>query len=69
MGKSSEQRLIIKEHIAMHTNFIILFKPALYFSTLVIKLFKSSIKYFAWADQRAKVYFIFHKVASVLYGK
>ena len=28
-----------------------------------------TIKYFAWADQRAKVYFIFHKVASVLYGK
>ena len=27
------------------------------------------IKYFAWEDQRAKVYFIFHKVASVLYGK
>ena len=25
------------------------------------------LKYFAWADQRAKVYFIFHKVVSVLY--
>ena len=28
----------------MHTNLILLFKPALYCSTLVIKLFKSSIK-------------------------
>ena len=28
--KSREQRLITKEHIAMHTNLILLFKPALY---------------------------------------
>ena len=40
---SREQRLIIiTEHIAMHTNLILLFKLALYSSTLVIKLFKSS---------------------------
>ena len=38
MGRSHEQRLIIKEHIAMHTNLIPLFKLALYCSTLVIKL-------------------------------
>ena len=30
----------------MHTNLILLFKPALYSSTLVIKLFESSIKLF-----------------------
>ena len=30
----------------MHTNLIILFKPALYSSTLVIKFFESSIKLF-----------------------
>ena len=29
-----------KEHIAMHTNLILMFKPALYCSTLVIKLLK-----------------------------
>ena len=45
-GKSCEQRLITKEHIATHTNLILLFKPALYYSALVIKLFKSSIKLF-----------------------
>ena len=44
-GKSREQRLITKEHIATHTNLILLFKPALY-STLVIKLLNSSIKLF-----------------------
>ena len=30
----------------MHANLIHLFKPALYFSTLVIKLYESSIKLF-----------------------
>ena len=35
--KSCEQRLITKEHIAMHTNLILLFKP-LRPSTLVIKV-------------------------------
>ena len=45
-GKSHEQRLITKEHIAMHVNLILLFKPALYSSTLVIKHFESSIKWF-----------------------
>ena len=34
-----------------------------------VNVLYSHIKYFAWADQRAKVYLIFHKVASVLYGK
>ena len=29
-GMSCEQRLITKEQIAMHTNLILLFKPALY---------------------------------------
>ena len=43
MGKSREQRLITKEHIATHTNLIILFKQALY---VMIKLFKSSTKLF-----------------------
>ena len=38
-SKSCEQRLITKGHVAMHTNLILLFKPALYSSTLVIKLF------------------------------
>ena len=38
--------LISKEHIAMHTNLILLFKPALYSSILVIKCFKSSLKLF-----------------------
>ena len=38
--KSCEQRLITKEHIATHVNL------ALYSSTLVIKLFESSIKLF-----------------------
>ena len=32
--------------VVMHTNLILLFKPALFYSTLVIKLFKSSIKLF-----------------------
>ena len=45
-NKSREQRLITKEHIAMHANLILLFKPALYSSTLVIKLFESSLKLF-----------------------
>ena len=45
-SESHEQRLITKEHIAMHANLILLFKPALYSSTLVIKLFESSIKLF-----------------------
>ena len=44
--KSREQSLITKEHIATHTNLILLFKLALYSSTLVIKLFNSSIKLF-----------------------
>ena len=44
--KSCEQRLINKEHIATHTNLILLFKPALYSSTFVIECFKSSIKLF-----------------------
>ena len=45
--KSREQRLITQEHIATHVNLILLFKPALYSSTLVvIKLFESSIKLF-----------------------
>ena len=44
-SKSREQRLITREHIAMHANLILLFKPALYSSTLVIKLFESSIKF------------------------
>ena len=40
MGKSREQRLITKGPIAMHANLIIyiLLKPALYSSTLVIKV-------------------------------
>ena len=40
MCKSREQRLITKEYIAMHTNLILMFKPALYSSTLVIKCYK-----------------------------
>ena len=40
-NKSHELRLITKEHIATHTNLILLFKPALYPSTSVIKLFNS----------------------------
>ena len=40
MSKSHEQRLITKEHIAMHTNLILLF----YTRTLVIKLFNSGLK-------------------------
>ena len=35
-----------KEYIAMHTNLILPFKPALYSSILVIKLFESSIMLF-----------------------
>ena len=38
--------LITKEHIATHANLILLFKPALYSSILVIKLFESSINLF-----------------------
>ena len=34
MDKSREQILITKEHIAMHTKLILLFKLALYSSTL-----------------------------------
>ena len=45
-SKSREQRLITKVHIATHANLILLFKPTLYSSTLVIKLFESSIKLF-----------------------
>ena len=45
-SKSREQRLITKEHIVTHTNLILLFKPALYSSTLVVKAFESSIKLF-----------------------
>ena len=45
-SKSREQRLITKEYIAMQANLILLFKPALYSSTLVIKLFESSTKLF-----------------------
>ena len=43
-SESLDQRLITKEHIAMHTNLILLFKPALYSSTLVVKLFKSTVQ-------------------------
>ena len=46
MGKSCEQKLITKEHIAMHTNLILLYKQALHSSTLMIKLFNSSTKLF-----------------------
>ena len=46
ISKSREQRLIIKEHIATDANLILLFKPALYSSTLEIELFESSIKLF-----------------------
>ena len=46
ISKSLEHRLITKEHIAMHANLILLFKPVLYSSTLVIELFESSIKLF-----------------------
>ena len=45
-NKLREHRLITKEHIAMHANLILLFKPPLYSSILVIKLFESSIKLF-----------------------
>ena len=41
--KSCGQRLITKEHMP---NLNLLFKPALYFSVLVIKLSKSSTKLF-----------------------
>ena len=44
MNKSRVRILITREHIATHTNLILLFKPALNSSTLVIKLFESSIK-------------------------
>ena len=46
ISKLREQRLITKEHIATDANLILLFKPALYSSTLEIKLFESSIKLF-----------------------
>ena len=46
-NKSRQQKLITKEHIATHANLILLFKPALYSSTLVIKLFESSILFYA----------------------
>ena len=46
ISKSREQRLITKEHIATDANLILLFKPALYSSTLEIELFESSIKFF-----------------------
>ena len=46
ISESLEQRFITKEDIATHANLILLFKPALYSSTLVKKLFKSSIKLF-----------------------
>ena len=46
ISKSREQRLITKEHIATDANLILLFKPALYSSTLEIELFESSIKLF-----------------------
>ena len=42
-SKSCEQRLITKEHIATYTNLILLFKPVLYSSTLVIKVVLSRI--------------------------
>ena len=45
-NKSREQRLITKEHIATNANLILLFKPALYSSILLIKFFESSIKLF-----------------------
>ena len=35
---SHEERLITKEHIATQANLILLFKPALYSSILVIKI-------------------------------
>ena len=37
MLRVSHVRLITKGHIAMHTNLILLFKLAIYSSTLVIK--------------------------------
>ena len=40
--RSCEQRLITKEHIAMYTHLNFKLKFAVYFSTLVIKLFKST---------------------------
>ena len=45
-SKLCEQGLITKEHIAMHANLILLFKPTLNSSTLVIKVFESSIQLF-----------------------
>ena len=46
MDESHEQKLITREHIAMHTNLIHQFKLPLYLSTLVILIFKSSMKLF-----------------------
>ena len=44
MSRDSSLRVeYLWEHIAMHANLILLFKPALYSSTSVIKLFESSI--------------------------
>ena len=37
-SKSREQRLITKEYIATNVNLILLFKPALYSSNLVLKV-------------------------------
>ena len=39
MSKACEERLMtIRTYVAMHTNLILLFKPTLYSSTLVIKV-------------------------------
>ena len=46
-----EQRLITKEHIATHTNLILLFKPALYSRTLVIKVVLCQNSYCNTIDQ------------------
>ena len=39
--ESCEQRFITRERIATHTHLNFNLKPALYYSTLVIKLFKT----------------------------
>ena len=50
MSKSREQSLITKEdiytYVTMHTNFILLFKPAIYSSTLGIKVTLSRNSYY-----------------------
>ena len=61
-SKSREQRLITKEHIATHTNLILLFKPALFSSTfyaeiLTVALGQSSFIRFAT--------FFFYKVCNL----